>query len=126
MTTGKTVAVFQFHSGVSEIFAIDMITGISNPLIAGASVDQQDREVWIVPGERSPRPMVGSRMSLFGNQSSNHCRTVVPTVFSAKGLNHDRDGRATISDAAMLVELGNRKQDQNDQPSALLCYQRAL
>jgi uncharacterized protein (TIGR03032 family) len=47
--TGRTVAVFKFNSGVEEIFAVDVIPQLSNPLLAGASVDQQERDVWIVP-----------------------------------------------------------------------------
>lgn len=49
LSTGRTVAVFKFKSGVDEIFAVDVIPEITHPLIAGASVDQQERDVWIVP-----------------------------------------------------------------------------
>jgi uncharacterized protein (TIGR03032 family) len=49
LVSGRTVAVFQFHGGVEEIFAVDVIPDTRCPLIAGASVDQQEREIWIVP-----------------------------------------------------------------------------
>ncbi|MCA9152399.1 MAG: TIGR03032 family protein [Planctomycetales bacterium] len=49
LVSGQTVAVFQFLSGVEEIFAVDVIPGMLCPLIAGASVDKQERDVWIVP-----------------------------------------------------------------------------
>lgn len=53
LVSGHTVAVFQFLTGVEEIFAVDVISGVSCPLIAGASVDQQERDVWIVPESES-------------------------------------------------------------------------
>ncbi len=65
LNTGKTVAVFQFHSGVSEIFAVEVLPGFNNPLIAGASVDQQEREVWIVPAESMARPKPVARPPIF-------------------------------------------------------------
>ena len=74
LTTGKTVAVFQFLSGVTEIFAVEALAGFSNPLIAGASVDMQEREVWVVPAEGAPRPQVEPRMPIYSskhNASSN-------------------------------------------------------
>ena len=109
LVSGRTVAVFQFHEGVSEIFALDVLHGTRNPLIAGASIDQQEREVWIVPAEQSPRPTVQKRFPAF----------CVPKSMGSLDL-HD----ATNVD--QLVELGNLRQDQGNQSSALLCYQRAL
>jgi len=45
----QTVAVLQFHSGLEEIFAVDVIPGVTNPLFAGAVVDNQARDVWVLP-----------------------------------------------------------------------------
>jgi len=56
LISGRTVAVFQFLTGVEEIFAVDVIPGFVCPLIAGASVDQQERDVWIVPPPRDLPP----------------------------------------------------------------------
>ncbi|MDA8744917.1 TIGR03032 family protein [Rubripirellula amarantea] len=108
LTTGKTVAVFQFHSGVTEIFAVEALRGFSNPLIAGASVDQQEREVWIVPNPNGPIPVVKPSVPLFAT----------PSI----------DGGSSSGDLspAQLIDLGNKRQEQGNQPSAMLCYQRAL
>ncbi len=111
LVTGKTVAVFQFFSGVSEIFAVETLQGFTNPLIAGSSVDQKEREVWIVPSESVPRPRVQPRLPLYCNPQTRH---------------DDEQGTTKELTAAELVDLGNQRQDQGKQASASLCYQRAL
>jgi uncharacterized protein (TIGR03032 family) len=111
LLTSKTVAVFQFLSGVTEIFAVETLLGYTNPFIAGTSVDQQEREVWIVPSEHMPRPTVQPRLPLYCNSSNNQ------TI--------DRNAKVEPT-AAELVNLGNLRQEQSNQSSAVLCYQRAL
>lgn len=154
LTTGKTVAVFQFHSGVTEIFAVEVLQGFSNPLIAGASVERQEREVWIVPAENMPRPKPTLRASIFAgdNVSEMPTSTSGPTAASIAGApgpsfpdllnaarNFHAQGRLDLAahsyeaaiashpaPAPLLVDLGNLRQDQGNQPGALLCYERAL
>ena len=66
LISGRTVAVFQFHSGVNEIFAVDLLSGITSPMVAGAAVEQQERDVWIVPDPHSSPPIaVAPRWPLF-------------------------------------------------------------
>ncbi len=145
LTTGQTVAVFQFHSGVTEIFAVEVLQGFKNPLIAGASVDRQEREVWIVPSENMTRPRQSVRAPIFAGENVQHISTAdepsrpsLPELMSA-AKNFQAQGRldlaahsyeAAISNhpapAPLLVDLGNLRQDQGNQPAALLCYERAL
>ncbi len=147
LTTGKTVAVFQFHSGVSEIFAVEALHGFRNPLIAGAAVDQQEREVWIVPGEHVTRPIPKSRTPIFaGGQASAEESTSHSSAGTASfadlltaAINFRAQGRFELAahsyeaaiathpaPAAVLIDLGNLRQDQGNQPAAVLCYERAL
>ncbi len=155
LTTGQTVAVFQFHSGVSEIFAVEVLQGFNNPLIAGASVDTQEREVWIVPSETMPRPKPALRAPIFaGDNVAPASAASSPAAMLAPGptsssasfpelLNAARNfhaqGRLDLAahsyeaaiaahpaPAPLLVDLGNLRQDQGNQPAALLCYERAL
>jgi uncharacterized protein (TIGR03032 family) len=50
LISGKTVSTFQFHSGIDEIFAVDIIAGNRNPALFGLIADKEDEpEVWIVP-----------------------------------------------------------------------------
>lgn len=142
LTTGKTVAVFQFLSGVSEIFAVEVLEGFANPLIAGASVDQQEREVWIVPADNLPRPKVAARMPIFSLQSANSVghasgQSLESTVERALELRAhgqldeaaqtlERAVALSSEPAALLVDLGNLRQDQGLQHAASICYYRAL
>jgi uncharacterized protein (TIGR03032 family) len=56
MISGRTVATFRFQSGVDEIFAVDVIRGAMNPVFGGASQDDNQQEVWIVPARAADVP----------------------------------------------------------------------
>lgn len=49
LVSGRTVAVFQFLSGVEEIFAVEVVPGFRCPFISGASEGEYERDVWVVP-----------------------------------------------------------------------------
>lgn len=57
LVAGRTVAVFQFHAGVEEIFGVETLPGASNTLLAGSAMDGQEREVWVVPGPTAAAPL---------------------------------------------------------------------
>jgi uncharacterized protein (TIGR03032 family) len=63
LNSGRTVATFQFHSGVEEIFAVEVLPGNRNPAIFGLPDDtSEDPEVWIVPPQPSQtKTMEGQR-----------------------------------------------------------------
>jgi uncharacterized protein (TIGR03032 family) len=49
LVSGRSVATFQFLSAVEEIFAVDVIPNHRHPVFGGASHDEQQQEVWVVP-----------------------------------------------------------------------------
>ncbi len=147
LVAGKTIAVFQFLSGVTEIFAVEVLAGFCNPLIAGASVDMKEREVWVVPAEGTPRPKVESRFPIYstkrysGTSQPSHSNTMDSNVselmtigqqLQANGQSPEsvNDLERAIAEskqpAPLLVDLGNIRQDQGKQLAAKLCYERAL
>lgn len=147
LVSGKTVAVFKFLTGVSEIFAVEVLGEFSNPMIAGASIDLQEKEVWIVPGESSMRPRISKVLPLFALKShETEPATDVSTLPSQlRRVQQFRDSgqldtaadeleRIIVSlpvgsaekKAALLVELGNLRQDQGQSNSARICYERAI
>jgi uncharacterized protein (TIGR03032 family) len=65
LVSGRTVAAFQFLTGVTEIFAVDVIPSIACPLVAGSSIDLNEQEVWIVPAPGSPPPRPQPSLPLF-------------------------------------------------------------
>ncbi len=155
LVSGRTVAVFKFLSGVSEIFAVDVIPGFVNPMVAGGSVDRQEKEVWIVPAESMARPKAAPQWPLFsGHQGSlsvsgeirtaesteqliarsQQCRAAgdldaaadqLERVVASLGDSNSKSVSTAARQAAVLVDLGNLRQDQGRQDSAALCYERA-
>ena len=145
LVSGRTVATFQFHSGVDEIFAVEVLPGFLNPLLAGASLDEQQREVWIVPHEQMPRPSMTISAPIFADEqllaaspvAANQSLSAEQLLASSTDLR--RAGRlAEAADclervtglaaqpATVLIELGNLRQEQGQQQAARLCYERAL
>jgi uncharacterized protein (TIGR03032 family) len=128
MTSGKTVATFRFMSGVEEIFAVDVIPGYSNLAIGGASLGEQQNEIWIVP----PDPPV-DRMPQSGNAQQS-----ADSLKRQALLAHD-EGRLQDSlqyyemslqqfpdSPELLTNLGNLQQDLGNSSAALACYQKSV
>lgn len=49
LLSGRTVARFQFLSGVEEIFAVDVIPQHTHPVFGGACIGDAPQEIWVVP-----------------------------------------------------------------------------
>lgn len=49
LNSGHSVATFQFLTGVEEIFGVDVIPNHRHPVFGGASHDEKQQEVWVVP-----------------------------------------------------------------------------
>ncbi len=149
LTNGNTVAVMQFRSGIDEVDAVELLPGFVNPHLAGTNQRDQRQEVWIVPSETDPRPAVLPRVPIFSTViyppdttdnsgrsegASESVAIAMATVSQLRSQGRLAEAAKAIerviavspSPANLLVELGNLRQDQNNQHSALLCYQRAL
>ncbi len=133
LATGRTVATLQFHSGVDEIFAVEVIPGSRNPKVCGPTLQERDdREIWIVPNES-------------GLQfPSLHKKDATASVTNAdgylqKGIEAHENGKldealrhfrlafqAGKQSAELLTQLGNLYQDLNDISAAEDCYNRAV
>jgi protein O-GlcNAc transferase len=136
LDTGRTVAVFQFLSGVTEIFAVEVAAGAACPYVAGASSDGNEHDVWIVPQPgmvpavkvRKPWFTTGGDSAVAGSSSSP------ATNAGSRGIPEDSGRQMSLEDllvanpgdASGWVTLGNLRQEQNRQPEALECYERAV
>ena len=134
LVTGRTVAVFQFLSGVTEIFAVEAAEGAACPYVAGASSEGKEHDVWIVP-QPGTIPSATAGMPWFlSEKSASHenARPAVPTAVKSqppgepRALNLEDWLALNPKDAAGWITLGNLRQEQNRQPDALLCYERAV
>lgn len=134
LITGRTVAVFQFLSGVTEIFAVEAAEGAACPYVAGASSEGKEHDVWIVP-QPGTMPAVTAELPWFvGDRiaESENSRVAPPGTAGSQRLAEPRalsleDWLAlNPKDAASWITLGNLRQEQNRQSDALLCYERAV
>jgi uncharacterized protein (TIGR03032 family) len=134
LVTGRTVAVFQFLSGVTEIFAVEAATGAACPYVAGASSEGKEHDVWIVP-QPGTVPAVTTGLPWFVSEKPAEPasgRAVPPVITGssrppeAQPLSLEDWLALNPKDAASWITLGNLRQEQNRQPDALLCYERAV
>lgn len=131
LVTGRTVAVFQFLSGVTEIFAVEAVQGIACPYVAGASLDGREHDVWIVP-PLGTTPALETRKPWFAQSvrrelvASKNSVPVLTPPGSRESMSLEDWLAQNPSDAAAWIDLGNLRQEQNRQPEALVCYERAV
>jgi uncharacterized protein (TIGR03032 family) len=60
LATGRTVASLQFHLGVEEIFAVDVLPGVQNPKLCGPTLAEEQRgKIWRSPPHPSPTSQRG-------------------------------------------------------------------
>ncbi len=123
LVSGRTVAVFKFLSGVSEIFAVDILPGFVNPMIAGSSIDRQEKEVWIVPAENSPRPIVAPQWPLF----SSHRGDENPPVAGSSDRVVTGEGTTDANNTwQAYLETGQKLRQQSDLDGAADAIERAI
>jgi uncharacterized protein (TIGR03032 family) len=150
-TTGRTVATLSFQSGVEELFAVEVLTGITNPKIQGPSpVQGEEDEIWVVPPLQiqtmAPRgPAKDASQSqrsadVRPNSSPESKEAAADLVRRANELHAQGDLRGALEllhsaasiapDSPWSVELfnqlGNLYQEAGDQTNAIGFYQRAV
>lgn len=131
LISGRTVAVFQFLSGVTEIFAVEAADSAACPYVAGASTDGREHDVWIVPQPGHLPSLIPQLPWYSGKQHSlspgNRVRNGHDSPPAAQSR---RDPEAWLQshpdDAAGWVALGNLRQEQDRQGEAVECYERAV
>ncbi len=87
LLSGRTVAVFQFLSGVTEIFAVEVAQGATCPYVAGSSTGGKEHDVWVVPAAGKV-PAVNTRRPWFSQAESETepARTSAVSGESSSGL----------------------------------------
>ncbi len=149
LATGRTVATLQFHSGVEEIFAVELLPGVRNPKLCGPTLaEEHDREIWIVPGKPDAPPSPPPKLEASARAPDASSPTLgVPIAgisiaagqLVQDGVAAHQQGRLSEAlqflrraaelepdSAAVLNHLGNLHQDLGDQAAAVSCYQRAV
>jgi uncharacterized protein (TIGR03032 family) len=49
LASGRQVALLEFHSGIEEIFDVQVLPGVRSPLISGPNPHIDSRAIWVVP-----------------------------------------------------------------------------
>jgi uncharacterized protein (TIGR03032 family) len=147
---GRTVATLQFHSGVEEIFAVEVLPGMTNPRLCGLTLDEagqadRAREVWIVPSPTSastvptaPPPASTHRETHRHVLEPGPSRDVARSLAREAVVLHEH-GRAPAAlerlrrsaaldpaSAEIQNSLGNLQQELGNQDAAGEFYRRAI
>ncbi len=141
LVSGRTVAWLQFHSGVDEIFAVDVLPGCLHPVLSGPDPEQDGRQdIWVVPPEM---PIAAARSATGSNEPPPPEASSAPPegagqmVAEASSLwrqgrlvealeQFKRASTALPDRGDILTDLGNVYQELGDQDAALACYRRAV
>jgi uncharacterized protein (TIGR03032 family) len=49
LASGRQVALLEFHTGIEEVFDVQLLPGVRSPLIAGPNPHIDSRAIWVVP-----------------------------------------------------------------------------
>ncbi len=131
LTTGRTVAVLQFYSGVDEIFGVEVLPGCLRPEIHGPrDYESGQQEIWVVPSpkaslqhDQAPKPTAGADNSQLVQRAAwlHHQGRLAESVQTYEQAINRSPQLATLHS-----DLGNVWQDLGDQDKAQRCYQRAI
>jgi uncharacterized protein (TIGR03032 family) len=150
-TTGRTIATLSFQSGVEELFAVEVLSGVTNPKIQGPSpIQGEEDEIWVVPPLQI-QTMAPRLPAMDANQSRPDARAVqgllreskeaiAVMVHRANELHAQGDLRGALEllhsaasiapespgSAELFNQLGNLYQEAGDQTTAIGFYQRAV
>lgn len=151
LRSGRQVAALQFHSGVEEIFAVELLPGAVHPHLCGVTLDEDEaQDVWIVPpaepgpaAQPGPPRTAAQAVVAAALPGPSATQRATPQA-AALGLSRegealhgqgrllealDRLRRAAELDpasATVMNQLGNLQQDLGDQTAALSYYRRAV
>ncbi|WP_010586090.1 TIGR03032 family protein [Schlesneria paludicola] len=148
---GRTVAVFQFHSGVEEIFAVEVVPQ-RNANLQGPGTDRDEdvADVWLVPSPgiivrpeptlaiyaRPGQAEVASQENVLSAKESpsEEWERLVAEAHRFRAAGRPVDALARFQQAVstapepanLLVDIGNLQQELGDQEAALQSYRRAI
>lgn len=95
LVSGRAVAALQFHSGVDEVFAVDVLPGCLRPFLNGPTPEEDgQQDVWIVP----PEEHIGSQRS-----------RSAPSVTAVSAMPHNLTTRMAFGTAEAVLQRHETK-----------------
>ncbi len=131
LSTGRTVATLQFHSGVEEIFAVEVLPHAMHAKLVGPTLEEAgDKEVWIVPSQNIPIHVDAPEKSTAKSTESGTSFSVQPSTDAMADalvdvLISDKPPQSTL-DAQTLMQHGQRAHEHGKLQEALRWYTLAL
>ena len=138
LTSGRTVATLQFHSGVDEIFAVSVLPECQRPCIVGPHDTEGDHaDIWVVPATAATPGQLDRQTPLVEPVSNDRATQGERLAILAEDLQRQGKRQEALKAfheaievapqrAATHCNLGNLWQQLDDQHQAIACYQRAL
>ncbi len=125
LTTGLNVAAFQFHSGVEEIFDVQILPETKNPVLCGPDpVKDETRTIWLVPPPAAV-PGIDERNDppVFSRGSINHSspsQNKSPNSTAGDGV------RLAIGDPPRLLQQGIALHEAGQLVEAVAAFRQAI
>ncbi|MDA1165404.1 MAG: TIGR03032 family protein [Planctomycetota bacterium] len=105
LTSGRTVATLQFHSGVDELFAVSVLPDCLRPCVVGPhDVENERADIWVVPA-----------IAAAPGQSTSLPSAVPPA-----------DATSPAEQLSRLVALADEFQREGRVQEAIQAYQKAI
>lgn len=139
LTTGRTIAMLRFKTGVEELFAVEVIPGVANPKVVGPTpVHGEEDEVWIVPPLDRHAMELQQKRSVASpvpeSEQSVQLASLIENADAAHSEGNVMKAMDLLQQALLmnpkspdlLNRIGNLFQDAGNQDAALEYYQRAV
>ncbi len=149
LVSGKSVAALQFHSGVEEIYDVQVIPGIRFPVLSGPQPTEDSAQtIWLVPrDEQVPRVVQStpawlkspSKISAVAQPTAQLMQSEDPQQLVRRGVSLHERGQPVQAiecyQAALASQpdyadaynnMGNALQDLDRRDDAIECYRAAI
>lgn len=148
LVSGQSVAALQFHSGVEEIYDVQLMPGIRFPVLSGHQPQEDSAQtIWLVPREdqvsqvlqRTPAALRHPSESVGPAESPRLMQTEDPQQLVRRGVALHEQGQPHQAiecyRAALAIKpdysdaynnMGNALQDLDRRNDAIECYRAAI
>ena len=127
LDSGCAVAALQFHSGVEEIFDVQVLTGIRSPVLSGPlPEDDNAQSIWVVPSDDQLPVLAHQAESSTGMDELEHARQSSQMESADAEVRNEREPICHDGDPDVLASKALYLHEQGQIAEAVEYYQRAL
>jgi len=127
LLAGRTVAVFQFLSGVEEIFGLEVLPGAAHTLLTGSLIDGLERDIWVVPAPTIAPPSPSATLPWYASTRPTFSTDQIVTDDHASApAGFAASSPVAVADALRWRQEAARYEMQGDLPRAINAMQRVV